>query len=193
MMHAIRYRVVRYHKGDIFALAGDACMHADIVISGEMSACLVSPSGRTIRMTMHHSGNMLAPAFLFAQSNAYPVNVEATTDTQVLRLMPNDLEALLSADSRLMMNFIRILSNNIAYLTKKIGLLSMTLREQVCLYLKEQQEKQQKNHILLPLSRQQLAELFGVQKYSVQRILTELQTEGLIQLDGKYVLICKHL
>lgn len=187
LMHTVRYRVIRYRKGDIFALAGDTCQHADIVISGEMMTSLIGPSGRSIRLTMHHSGKMLAPAFLFAQSNLYPVNVEAAEDTKVFRLSQPDLEKLLHADTRLMVNFIRILSNNIAYLTKKIGMLSMTVREKIVLYLKEQQKEQHSSRIHLSLSRQQLAELFGIQKYSLQRCLNELQEEGIIRLEGKYI------
>ena len=189
LMHLVRYRIVRYGKGGIFAIAGEACTHADIVIRGEMVASMTGPSGRTVRMTMHHAGQMLAPAFLFAKVNLYPVSVEAATDAQVLRLLPGDLETLLHADSRLMMNFIRILSNNIAYLTKKIGLLSMTVREKVLAYLKKQQQEQQSSRIRLPFSRQQLADVFGIQKYSLQRCLGELQDEGLIRLEGKYVQI----
>lgn len=187
LMHTVRYRIVRYPKGGLLALAGDVCQHADIVLSGKMMTNLIGPSGRSIRITMKHAGNMLAPAFLFAKENLYPVNVEAATDTQVLRLMPADLEKLLQADTRLMVNFIRILSNNIAYLTKKIGLLSLTVREKIMLYLREQQQEQNSTHIHMQLSRQQLAELFGIQKYSLQRCLNELQKEGLITLEGKYI------
>lgn len=187
LMHTVRYRILRYRKGDIFALAGETCQHADIVISGEMMTNLIGPSGRSIRLTMMHSGKMLAPAFLFAQTNLYPVNVEAAVDTQVLRLTQYDLEKLLHTDTRLMVNFIRILSNNIAYLTKKIGMLSMTVREKIMLYLKEQRQEQQTNRIHLSLSRQQLADLFGIQKFSLQRCLNELQEEGVIRLEGKFI------
>lgn len=191
LMHTIRYRVVRYRKGDIFALAGDSCLHADIIIAGEMTASLIGPSGRNIRMTMHHSGNMLAPAFLFARDNHYPVSVESTTNTQVFRLQAHDLEVLLHSDQRLMMNFICILSNIVSYLTKKVGLLSMPIRNKVCHYLKELQMEQKSNKLRMPLSRQQMADLFGIQKYSLQRCLNELQKDGFIIIEGKYIQIVK--
>lgn len=189
LMHAVRYRVVRFHKGDIFTLAGAPCLHADIVIDGEMTASLIGPSGRAVRMTMHHSGNMLAPAFLFAKDNLYPVTVEATTDTQVFRLPEQDMKQLLQADPRLMMNFIHILSNIIAYLTKKVGMLSMSVKEKVVIYLKELQQQQQSNDITLPLSRQAIASMFAIQKFSLQRCLNELQEEGAIKIDGKHIQI----
>ena len=111
----------------------------------------------------------------------------------MLRLQPSDLETLLHSDQRLMMNFIGILSNIIAYLTKKVGILSMTIREKVCTYLHEQQEEQQSTSLTMPLSRQQMAELFGIQKYSLQRYLNELQQDGIIRISGKHIEIVNPL
>lgn len=136
LMHTVRYRIIRFRKGEILAYAGFVCQYADIVISGEMVAYVTGPSGRILRMATHQTGKLLAPAFLFANDNHYPVTVEATTDTSVLRLTPYDLEKMLHSDQRLMTNYIRMLSNIISSLTKKVRMLSMSVREKVCQYLK---------------------------------------------------------
>ena len=187
LMHTVRYRVIRFHKGEVLAYEGSVCQNADIIVSGEMVANLTGPSGRVIRMNAHQTGKMLAPAFLFARDNHYPVTVEASTETAVLRLTPSDLEKLLDSDQRLMMNYIRLLSNIISHLTKKVRMLSMTVREKVCLYLKEQSRLQQSNNIHLPMSRQQLADHFGIQKYSLLRCLNELKQEGAIRVEGRHI------
>ena len=187
LMHTVRYRVIRFHKGEVLAYEGSVCQNADIIVSGEMVANLTGPSGRVIRMNAHQTGKMLAPAFLFAADNHYPVTVEASTETAVLRLTPSDLEKLLDSDQRLMMNHIRLLSNIISQLTKKVRMLSMTVREKVCLYLKEQSRLQQSNNIHLPMSRQQLADHFGIQKYSLLRCLNELKQEGAIRVEGRHI------
>ena len=114
-----------------------------IIISGEMVASLMGPSGRIIRVAAHQAGKLLAPAFLFASDNQYPVTVEATTEATILRLTLVDLEKMLNSDQRLMMNYIRMLSNTVCLLTKKVRMLSMSVREKVCLYLKEQSKQQQ--------------------------------------------------
>ena len=190
-MHSVRYRVLTYKRGTLFAMAGDECLHADIVISGEMTASMMSPSGRIITLNMHHSGNMLAPAFLFAANNHYPVTVEAVVDTRVLRLMRTDMEALILSDSRIALNEIHILSNIVSFLTKKVSMLSMSVREKVEIYFKEEQKKQQSRHLRIPLSRQALAEHFGIQKYSLQRCLREMQEAGEIQIEGRLVHLLK--
>jgi len=189
LMHSVRYRVVHYRKGDVLAFEGSDCLFADIIISGEMVASMMGPSGRIIRIAAHQAGKLLAPAFLFASDNQYPVTVEATTETTVLRLMPTDLEKMLNSDQRLMMNYIRMLSNIVCQLTKKVRMLSMNVREKVSLYLKEQSRLQQTKNILLPLSRQELADHFGIQKYSLLRCLNELKQEGAILVEGRHIQI----
>ena len=193
LMHTVRYRIIRFRKGDVLAFAGTVCQYADIVINGEMVAYAVGPSGRVVRMASHQRGKLLAPAFLFASDNHYPVTVEAATATAVLRLTSDDLEIMMHSDQRLMANYIRMLSNIIAQLTKKVRMLSMSVREKVCLYLKEQSRRQQASTIVLPLSRQELADHFGIQKYSLLRCLNELKQEGVIRVEGRSIQILSRL
>ena len=191
LMHAIRYRVTRLYKGDFLFVAGEDCIHANILIDGEVVAYLEGASDRYIRMSTFHAGNMFAPAFLFAQERRYPVTVQATTNTKVLRIHTTDFERLLELDSRLTKNFAVILSNLIAGLTKKVEMLLLSVREKIIFFLKEEQLRQQSNTILLSMSRQELADHFGIQKYSLQRALNELQESGAIRVDGKTIEILK--
>ena len=187
LMHAVRYRVIRLYKGDFLFVAGEDCLHANILIDGEVVAYLEGASDRYIRMSAFHAGNIFAPAFLFAQDRRYPVTVQATTNTKVLRIMSADFERLLELDSRLYKNFTVILSNLIAGLTKKVGMLLSSVRDKIIFFLKEQRRRQKSNTITLPMSRQELADYFGIQKYSLQRALNELQESGAIRIDGKII------
>ncbi len=191
LMHAIRYRVTRLFKGDFLFVAGEDCIHANILIDGEVVAYLEGASDRYIRMSTFHAGNMFAPAFLFAQERRYPVTVQATANTKVLRIHSADFERLLELDSRLTKNFAVILSNLIAGLTKKVEMLLLSVREKIVFFLKEEQRRQQSNTIQLSMSRQELADHFSIQKYSLQRALNELQENGAIRVDGKTIEILK--
>ena len=193
LMHTVRYRVFRCRKGQIWVSAGSVCQYADIIISGEMVAYVTGPSGNVIRMAAHQSGQLLAPAFLFAADNQYPVTVEATTETSVLRLSLADFDKMMHDDLRLMQNYILLLSNIISQLTKKVRMLSMSVREKVCLFLMEQSRWQQTNHILLSMSRQELADHFGIQKYSLQRCLNDLKQEGAIRVEGRHIQLLSQL
>ena len=187
LMHAVRYRVTRLFKSDFLFVAGEDCLHANILLDGEVVAYLEGASDRYIRMSTFHAGNMFAPAFLFAQVRRYPVTVQATTNTKVLRILSADFERLLELDSRLAKNFTVILSNLIAGLTKKVGMLLLSVRDKIIFFLKEEQHRQQSNTIRLSMSRQELADHFGIQKYSLQRALNGLQESGAIRIDGKTI------
>ena len=193
LMHTVRYRIIRCRKGQIWVSAGSVCQYADIIISGEMVAYVMGPSGNIVRMAAHQPGKLLAPAFLFAADNHYPVTAEATTETTVLRLSPTDLEYLMNNDQRLMQNYIQMLSNTISLLTKKVRMLSMSVREKVCNFLMEQSRQQQTSTILLPMSRQELADHFGIQKYSLLRCLNELKQEGSIRVEGRHIQLLSQL
>ena len=187
LMHAVRYRVIRLYKGDFLFVASEECFHANLLIDGEVVAYLEGASDRYIRMSTFHAGNMFAPAFLFAQDRRYPVTVQATTITKVLRIQSVDFERLLELDSRLAKNFTVILSNLIAGLTKKVEMLLLSVRDKIMFFLKEEQHRQQSNTIKLSMSRQELADYFGIQKYSLQRALNELQESDAIRIDGKTI------
>ena len=187
LMHTVRYRVTRLYKGDFLFVAGEDCLHANILLDGEVVAYLEGASDRYIRMSTFHAGDMFAPAFLFAQVRRYPVTVQATINTKVLRILSADFERLLELDSRLAKNFTVILSNLIAGLTKKVGMLLLSVRDKIIFFLKEEQRRQQSNTIRLSMSRQELADHFGIQKYSLQRALNELQESGSIRIDGKTI------
>ena len=193
LRHTVRYRIIRCRKGHIWVSAGSVCQYADIIISGEMVAYVIGPSGNVIRMAAHQTGKLLAPAFLYAADNHYPVTVEATTETTVLRLSPADLDKMMHDDQRLMHNYIQLLSNIISQLTKKVRMLSMSVREKVCLFLMEQSRQQRTNHILLPMSRQELADHFGIQKYSLLRCLNDLKQEGAIRVEGRHIQLLSQL
>ena len=181
LMHTVSYRIYRCRKGQIWVSAGSVCQYADIIISGEMVAYVTGPSGNIIRMAAHQSGKLLAPAFLFA------------TETTVLRLSPSDFDKMMHHDQRLMQNYIQLLSNIISQLTKKVRMLSMSVREKVCIFLMEQSRQQQTNNILLPMSRQEIADYFGIQKYSLLRCLNELKREGAIRVEGRHIQLLSQL
>ena len=64
-----------------------------------------------------------------------------------------------------------------------------TVREKVAHYLDELSKKRNSNVITLDVSRQEIADRFAIQKYSLQRVLGEFDKGGAIKLRGKYITI----
>jgi CRP-like cAMP-binding protein len=190
MMELVDYRVMTFSRDDVFILAGMPCKYADIIIRGELAARMVGLSGKYVEVSRLQSGNIVAPAFIFAKDRSMPVTVETETDVEILRMVPQELTRLMDMDDRVRTNFITTLSNINVFLTHKMRMLSLlTVREKVAFFLLDTATKQKSETIHLDKSRQEIADTFGIQKFSLMRCLSEFAEAGAIAVDGKDITI----
>ena len=187
-LSSVSHRVVDYAKRDVYALAGMPCRYADIMLTGELVCRMSSLSGKQVEVSRLRPGNLVAPAFVFAKDRSLPVSVETEVPTSVFRLRPETLQELIDTNATIRMNFIRVLSQIDVFLTHRMKVLSLfTVREKVASMLLEQAGKQNSNVIQLDQSRQVIADSFGIQKYSLLRVLSEMQDNGAIHIKGKQI------
>ena len=57
LMHAIRYRVTRLYKGDFLFVAGEDCIHANILIDGDVVAYAGIPLCTRTQISCHGTGD----------------------------------------------------------------------------------------------------------------------------------------
>lgn len=184
----ISYQLVDYAPRDVYTLAGMPCRFADIVISGSLICRMVSLSGKQVEVSRLRPGNLVAPAFIFAKDTTLPVSVETDSKVNILRMTPETLKTLIDKDEDIRMNFIHTLSNIDVFLTQKMKVLSLfTVREKVAYLLLERAGEQNSNTIHLERSRQEIADSFGIQKFSLLRVLSDFEKEGIIRVDGKTI------
>ncbi|MBF1565372.1 MAG: Crp/Fnr family transcriptional regulator [Prevotella salivae] len=184
----ISYQIINFAPRDVYTLAGMPCRFADIVLSGSLICRMVSLSGKQVEVTRLRPGNLIAPAFIFAKNNSMPVSVETDSEVTLLRMTPQTLKKLIDDDADIRMNYIRSLSNIDVFLTHKMKVLSLfTVREKVAYLLLERAGEQNSNTIRLTRSRQEIAASFGIQKFSLLRVLSEFEKEGVIRVDGKTI------
>ena len=184
----ISYQIINFAPRDVYTLAGMPCRFADIVLSGSLICRMVSLSGKQVEVTRLRPGNLIAPAFIFAKNNSMPVSVETDSEVILLRMPPQTLKKLIDDDADIRMTYIRSLSNIDVFLTHKMKVLSLfTVREKVAYLLLERAGEQNSNTIRLTRSRQEIADSFGIQKFSLLRVLSEFEKEGVIRVDGKTI------
>ena len=184
------YRLVEYVDHDIFALAGMPCKYADIVVSGELICRMSAMSGKQVEMSRLRKGNLVAPAFLFGKDRNMPVGVETGSKVTVLRMRREVFAQLLHNNWQLAENFIRVLSNINVFLTNRMRVVSLfTVREKVAWLLMERAGEQGSDTIRLYRSRQEIADSFGIQKFSLLRVLSDFQKEGAININGREITI----
>ena len=190
MMDSVSYQLIRIDKKEVFIPAGTPCKFADIVISGEIIARMEGPSGKYMQITSRTIGWLLDSAFIFGKNRIIPVNMVANKPTTILRMTPESMLMLLNIDERFRFNFIQLLSGFCDNLARKVRMLTLhTVREKVAIYLLEQSKLKNSDDFLLQKSRQEIAESFAIQKFSLQRCLKEFAANGFIKLNGKQIII----
>ena len=119
-----------------------------------------------------------------------PVGVETDTDVTVLRIQKAMFRNLINTNEQVRDNFIRVLSNINAFLTHRMRILSLfTVKEKVAYLLLERAGEQATNVIHLERSRQEIADSFGIQKFSLLRVLSDFVKAGAISINGREVTI----
>lgn len=186
----VKYKILRYKRNEIYTLEGMDCCHVDMVLSGCVTAYMVGDSGKSLLMGKIGVGEVIAPAFVYAKSHKMPVTVKADADTEVLRMSPEELLHFIDCNAIVRHNFIISISEVVVHLTQKIHMLNlMTARQKVVSYLKELCRQQGGSIVDLGCSRQELADSFGIQKYSLARILSQLSEQGIVTVEGRRITI----
>lgn len=190
LLQTVNYKIVEYPAKEIYTLAGMPCKYADFILKGELISRMTGLSGKQVQIDRLKACVLIAPAFIFAKNNAMPVSVETAQHTAIMRMIPSELKHLIDTNERIRMNFIQLLSSIDVFLTQKLRMLSLfTVREKVAYFLMKAAKEQQSRTIKLSNSRQEIADTFGIQKFSLLRCLSEFEDNGAIKIDGKQITI----
>lgn len=190
LLQTVNYKIVEYPAKEIYTFAGMPCKYADFILKGELISRMTGLSDKQVQIERLKACVLIAPAFIFAKNNAMPVSVETAQHTTIMRMMPSELKHLIDTNERIRMNFIQRLSSIDVFLTQKLRMLSLfTVREKVAYFLMKAAKEQQSRTIKLSNSRQEIADTFGIQKFSLLRCLSEFEDNGAIKIDGKQITI----
>ena len=188
ILHDLPHKTMTFYRQDCYCLCGDTCCNVDIVVSGEMVVRMTGLSGRQVEVTRVSCGNIIAPCYIFATNRRLPAEIAPSEQTTILRLSTSTLDALVEANAKIRRNFIRALSDIATFLAERIRFLSlMTAREKIIYFLRSEAAAQQSRHLKLCLSRQRIADYFGIQKFSLLRWLADLVRQGIIRIEGKRI------
>lgn len=186
----VTYKVVKYSKNDVYAVAGSVCRHTDVMLCGEMVVRMSGLSGRQVEVTRLRQGDVISSCFLYSTDNHLPVTIEATGFVNILRLTKDALARLIDTCQEVRRNFIRMVSDIGAYFADKIRFLSlMTVKEKLLYLLHKEVTTQGSKTIVLRESRQRIADAFAIQKFSLLRCLADLVKQGVITVHGRVITV----
>ncbi|MFO7617312.1 MAG: Crp/Fnr family transcriptional regulator [Bacteroidales bacterium] len=187
----LQFQIKTYRRDELLAIQGDEVNRLMILLEGSARGEMTDVTGQVIKIEDVEAPRPLAGAFLFARENRFPVDVFANGPVKVLIIYRDEFLRLLRMSETIQMNYLTLVSSKAEFLSNKIRFLSFkTIRGKIAHYLLELQPDTE-GHVTIPVSQQELADLFGVARPSVARAFGELQQSGIIRLRNRKVEIVR--
>ena len=166
----------QYKPADFIAMQGEAYRSLFILCNGSVRTQMVSAEGKQLTIETLKAPQLLAPAFVFASENRFPVNIEAKEKCEILVINKNIFLEFLHQHPAVMRNFLQLVSDRTLFLSKKLNAFALqSLKSRILNYLRM--------HGTI-LNQQEVAQILGVARPSLARALSELASEGCIRREG---------
>ena len=173
---------------------GEPCSGLYVVESGSIRIFKSSVAGREQVLGIEGPGGSVAELPVF-DGGSYPASVTAIEDSVLLFVSKQDFQALCRAHPEVALKVLKVVGARLRRLVGIIEELSFTtVRHRLCAYLLRlaQSEGRKVNggvQVMLPANNQELAAQIGTVRELVSRNLSRLQAEGIVQIDGRALLI----
>jgi CRP/FNR family transcriptional regulator, cyclic AMP receptor protein len=164
------------------------------VESGHIRIFKSSSGGREQVLSIDGPGSSVAELPVF-DGGSYPASVVAVEDASLLFVSKQDFQALCLAHPQVALKVLRVVGARLRRLVGIIEELSFTtVRSRLASFLLRLARKEGKStangvELVLPASNQELAAQIGTVRELVSRNLSRLQSEGLIRMDGRNLVI----
>ncbi|MBL5982098.1 MULTISPECIES: Crp/Fnr family transcriptional regulator [unclassified Petrotoga] len=189
----VRYSIKKFSKGSLIYTSGEKVEKLIILIEGEVITEMVDFNGKILEVERMKSPDILASALLFSKDNFLPVDVLAVKDVAILYIEKEDLIRLFQSNNGLLLSFLEDIGEKFQFVTAKLRVNSFhTIREKITMYLLNLYNQQNKsNELTIPLTLEELANLFGVTRPSLSRAFSQMQKEGLFVKSGNTIILRK--
>ena len=179
-----------YGKGDTVFSEGDQGRGFYIAESGSVKIYKLSLDGKEQILHIFGPGEPFGEVPVFT-GKPFPANAMALKNSRLLLFPKKDFIDLISKDPSLTLNMLGVLSMRLRQFTVQIE--SLSLKEVPgrlaahLIWLSNHQAN--KKEVRLDISKGQLASLLGTIPETLSRILSKMNTQNLIEVKGKEILI----
>lgn len=183
-----------FKKNSLIFMEGEKGEAIYFVKSGKVKISKTSPLGKEHIIRIMQSGDIFAESVLFV-GGVYPATAEAIEDSEVIVLKNADIERLILNNNEIALGIIKLMAKrlqNVAVIIENLALRdSLGRTVSVLLTFAKERGIKIRDGILLELnmSRQDLANIVGTSRENVTRILSQLDREGIIELDRHKIVI----
>lgn len=171
----------RYGKQETVFAAQSKVHHVFVVVSGALKISEYGEKGAAHILRICRPGHIVGLAHILGRLETFPGSCTAVEESEVLVM---DIDGFNRALKTLRYgplgeNLFRMMSDDLLVSWRAQSILSCrTIGDRVMTYLRWMQAETGKKDIVLPLNRQELADLLGVHRTALSRTLAQLVASG---------------
>lgn len=181
VLNSVNYHVKSFSSEEVIAIEGNDCNSVGIILNGNIEIHKSFSDGKIVTINHFKSGNIFGEALVFSGNHKYPATIISSNDSEVMYIEKDDILMMMTLDTRILNNFMGILSNRILMLNDRISALSLdTLRKKVISMLLSEYGRQKSSYLTMPYSRKKMSELLNIPRPSLSRELVKMKDDGLI-------------
>jgi len=183
-------RIISYPAGERILTQGTKYEDLCILLEGKAAARFYEYSGKTVLVETLEAPAPAAAAILFSSDPYLPVTLEADSDVKAAIITRAGLTRVFKEEPQVFERYLREMGDKVSFLAEKVRLAELAgIRQRFADYILRLRSRFHTNDLVLPLSREKLAEMFGSARPSVSREISRMCDEGLISVSGKAVTI----
>lgn len=184
LFQKIKYEIKKFKKSDIVFFREEKVDGLFIILKGVLSAEMLKDNGDIQKIENLSGGDIIGSAFIFGNENNLPVDLIVLEEGELLHIDKNNLLKSFNTNEKFLINFLNEISDKTQFLSNKVwkSFNNKTIKEKALDYILENTEN---NRVIFRHSIKELAELFGVSRPSLSRVISEFVENEILRRDGK--------
>lgn len=188
--HAIERSI---EEGEFFFFQGDPATYFYVLISGRAKLMQTNPAGQQVNLRTINDWQIFGALGAVRENASYPVSAQALEPSTALAVKSDYLHELMQTRPYLSFDLMKLMTTYIQEMQERYRELATEKVERriarVLLRLAAQMGVKLDGGIELAFTRQDLAEMSGTTLYTVSRILSDWERQGLVEAGRERVLI----
>jgi CRP-like cAMP-binding protein len=180
-------------EGEFFFFQGDPANYAYILVSGRAKLMQTSQAGQQVNLRTISEWEMFGALGAVRENASYPATAQAMEQCTALAIKSEDLQELMATRPYLSLDLMKLMTNYIQEMQQRYRELATEKVERriarSLLRLAAQLGTKTDSGIELSFTRQDLAEMSGTTLYTVSRVLSDWERQGLVEAGRERVLI----
>lgn len=198
MLGCLGAKIQHYTKNQTILTEGEPAKYIGVILSGSAQIVQIDYYGNRSIIANVDPAQLFGESFACAGIKVLPVNVVASSDTEVMLIDCRRILSLCSNScafhNQMIYNLMKVVATKNIIFNQKIAITSKrSTKEKLIAYLLAEAKKNQSDSFTIPYDRQELADYLGVERSGLSVEISKLKNTGMIEANKKHFKINENM